>query len=85
MQEALTNAVRHTRSGRIRVRVGPAADLVRIEVVNEGVGFVVPVAGRGLVGMRKRARLEGGSFDAGPVGGGFRVLATLPARPDGIT
>ncbi len=84
VQEALTNAVRHTRSGRIRVRITPAADLVRIEVFNEGVGFAAPVAGRGLVGMRERARLEGGSFDAGPVGGGFRVLATLPARLDGV-
>ncbi|WP_261569533.1 sensor histidine kinase [Frankia gtarii] len=82
VQEALTNAVRHTRSGRIRARVTSVADLVRIEVFNEGVGFAAPVAGRGLVGMRERARLEGGSFDAGPVDGGFRVLATLPARPD---
>ncbi|WP_261557889.1 sensor histidine kinase [Frankia tisae] len=69
---------------RIRVRITPAADLVRIEVFNGGVGFAAPAAGRGLVGMRERARLEGGSFDAGPVGGGFRVLATLPALSDGV-
>ncbi|EIV93145.1 sensor histidine kinase [Frankia sp. QA3] len=85
VQEALTNAVRHTCSGRIRVRVTPAGDLARIEVFNEGVGFAAPVAGRGLVGMRERARLEGGSLDAGPVDGGFRVLATLPARPDTVS
>jgi signal transduction histidine kinase len=81
VQEALTNAVRHTGSGRIRVRVGPAENMARIEVFNEGDRFAPPVPGRGLVGMRERARLEGGSFAAGPVDGGFRVLATLPLHP----
>ncbi|CAI7979516.1 Histidine kinase [Frankia sp. Hr75.2] len=81
VREALTNAVRHTDTGRIRVRVSRVADQIRVEVFNEGAGFASPVPGRGLIGMRERARLEGGSFEAGPVEGGFRVLATLPTHP----
>ncbi|WP_344647271.1 sensor histidine kinase [Cryptosporangium japonicum] len=79
VQEALTNAVRHTASGRIRVSVTPDGDRVRVLVFNEAGGLVPAPPGRGLVGMRERARLEGGTLDAGPVEGGFRVLATLRA------
>lgn len=81
VREALTNAVRHTHTGRIRVQVSRVADQIRAEVFNEGTGFASPVPGRGLIGMRERARLEGGSLEAGLVEGGFRVLATLPAHP----
>jgi signal transduction histidine kinase len=43
-------------------------------------------AGQGLVGMRERAALLGGTFDASPApGGGFRVSATLPAtKKEGV-
>jgi signal transduction histidine kinase len=37
-------------------------------------------AGHGIVGMRERALLLGGSLDAGPADGGFRVRALLPYR-----
>ena len=79
VQEALTNAVRHTSAGRIQVEVSQVADQVLLEVVNEGNGFRDPVPGRGLVNMHERARLEGGALEAGPVEGGFRVRAVLPA------
>ncbi len=40
--------------------------------------------GRGLLGMRERAELLGGTLDAGPVpGGGFRVAARIPIRSMG--
>jgi signal transduction histidine kinase len=80
IQEALTNAVRHTSAGRIRVEVTRLGDEVQADVVNEGDGFDRPVPGRGLVNMRERARLEGGELQAGPVEGGFRVRAVLPVR-----
>jgi signal transduction histidine kinase len=79
VQEALTNAVRHSSAGRISVEVSQIADQVVVEVVNEGNGFRDSAPGRGLVNMRERARLEGGVLEAGPVQGGFRVHATLPA------
>jgi signal transduction histidine kinase len=79
VQEALTNAVRHTAAGRIRVEVAQVADRVHLDVTNEAPGLPDPVPGRGLVNMRERARLEGGDLEAGPVEGGFRVHAVLPA------
>ncbi|WP_447003842.1 sensor histidine kinase [Saccharothrix isguenensis] len=81
VQEAVTNALRHTSSGRIDVDLAVAGGSVVVEVVNEAHGLAVPTPGRGLVNMRERARLEGGSFEAGPFEGGFRVRATLPVRP----
>jgi signal transduction histidine kinase len=81
VQEALTNAVRHTSTGRIRVDVSQAVDKIRLDVTNEGRQFPNPVPGRGLINMRERARLEGGQLEVGPVADGFRVQAVLPLAP----
>ena len=81
VQEALTNAVKHTPAGQIHVRVERAGPVVRLEVVNEGDPPLTAVPGHGLVNMRERARLEGGELEAGPVEGGFRVRASLPVTP----
>ena len=81
VQEALTNAVRHTSAGLIGVEVSRDGDRVVAEVRNEGAGCDEPVPGRGLVNMRERARLEGGALEAGPVESGFRVRAVLPTGP----
>jgi signal transduction histidine kinase len=95
VQEALTNAVRHSagRSAIVQLRYGPA-DL-EIEVADDGTSATPALdhgdgsaaasspanqTGNGLRGMAERARALGGSLDAGPrPGGGFRVLARLPA------
>jgi signal transduction histidine kinase len=62
----------------VTVRYGDEA--VAVEVVDDGVGSITPVtAGHGLLGMRERAGLYGGDFDAGAVpGGGYRVRARIP-------
>jgi signal transduction histidine kinase len=78
VQEALTNAVRHTAGGPIRVEVARQGGDVLLEVTNECDRLPEPVPGHGLVNMRERARLEGGVLEAGPVDGGFRVRAVLP-------
>jgi signal transduction histidine kinase len=78
VQEALTNAVKHTAAGPIRVDVVRDGADVLLEVTNECDGLPEPVPGHGLVNMRERARLEGGVLEAGPVDGGFRVRAVLP-------
>jgi signal transduction histidine kinase len=86
VQEALTNVLRHAGPGTpTEVRVGSGTDrrgaaLVRIEVLDRGPGIAVATGtGHGIVGMRERAALLGGSFFAGRrPGGGFRVLAELP-------
>ncbi|WP_228639441.1 histidine kinase [Microtetraspora sp. AC03309] len=46
-------------------------------------GTVAPRAGRGLAGMRERADLLGGEFEAGPADGGWRVHASLPLPAEG--
>jgi signal transduction histidine kinase len=78
VQEALTNAVRHTPSGQIRVELLRSGSQVLLEVLNECDPLVDPIPGHGLVNMRERARLEGGDLEAAPVDGGFRVRAVLP-------
>ncbi len=80
VQEALTNALRHAPGSRVSVRVQYGRDLV-LEVVDEGAknGHAAPPgSGHGLVGMRERAALYGGSLEAGPRDGGFAVRAVLP-------
>jgi signal transduction histidine kinase len=82
VQEALTNAVRHSGAGRVDVVVGYAASAVTIVVRDDGRGFeqVDAGPGHGLAGMRERAELLGGTLTAGTLaaGQGFEVRATLP-------
>ncbi|MEU3312392.1 histidine kinase [Streptomyces sp. NPDC006662] len=86
VQEALANVVRHAPGARTRVSVTHSAEdgEVLVLVVNGPAGDAVVAlegagTGHGLVGMRERVRLTGGTLDAGPLPeGGFRVAARLP-------
>jgi signal transduction histidine kinase len=82
VQEALTNTLRHAHATRAEVTVRYAADAVAIEVTDDGAGGAPdPEAGggHGLVGMRERAALVGGTIEIGaPPQGGFRIRAELP-------
>jgi signal transduction histidine kinase len=81
VQEALTNVLRHADTGRAQVSVcGLERELV-VEVTDAGAGVSVVEGGRGVAGMRSRARALGGDLQAGPrQGGGFRVYARLPVE-----
>lgn len=81
VQEALTNVLKHAGPGATaQLRIEQVGDALEVEVLDTGGGAIqLDGSGRGLVGMRERALLLGGSFDAGPrLGGGFRVVAHLP-------
>ena len=79
VQEALTNTRRHARAGRACVRLDYSPAQLRIEVTDDGRGRTGAHEGHGLIGMRERAALYGGTLDVGPAaGGGFRVTAVLP-------
>lgn len=80
VQEALTNVVRHAAPARCRVRVEVTGQDVRIEVANDGPRQDEPSGtGHGLIGMRERVAMYGGTFGAGPrPDGGFLVSAILP-------
>ena len=81
VQEALTNTLRHARATRAEVTLRYGADELEVDVRDDGRLGVVEDGhgGHGLVGMRERAALLGGTLEAGPQArGGYRVHARLP-------
>jgi signal transduction histidine kinase len=85
VQEALTNVLKHAGPASATVTVGYEPDAVRLEVVDDGRGVNgrSSGSGHGLVGMRERVAVYGGTLETGPrTGGGFRVAARLPYGVD---
>jgi signal transduction histidine kinase len=85
VQEALTNVLKHAGPGaRTEVRLDADDHQLAIEVADNGRGgTILPGSGHGIVGMRERALLLGGSLHVGPrPGGGFQVVASLPIRDE---
>lgn len=86
VQESLANAARHAPGASVSVTLDRIGDMVHLAIANtaatqepEG---VETGGGHGITGMTERARAVGGQLSAGEVdGGGFRVTAILPARP----
>ena len=81
VQEALTNAVKHAGPhASADVLLSYSGSVMEVEVVDDGCGMTTPAPdGHGLIGMRERAAMFGGTFTAGTrASGGFRVLARLP-------
>ncbi|SDM49772.1 Histidine kinase [Nonomuraea jiangxiensis] len=76
VREALTNALRHGRGGPVTLDIAVGADLV-LTVENATAG-ASGGPGRGLTGMRMRARLAGGTCTWEEAGGTWRVQARLP-------
>ncbi|MGW0891324.1 sensor histidine kinase [Saccharopolyspora sp. NPDC002578] len=83
VQEALTNVHKHAPGTSVEVHVEYGPDRVRLAVRNtrpESTGELAGHgAGAGLLGLRQRVELVGGTFHSGPTGdGGFEVSAILP-------
>ncbi|MCH7229559.1 sensor histidine kinase [Glycomyces sp. L485] len=84
VQEALTNAVRHSDGDRVEVRIARDDGELDIEVADNGhVTAFEP--GRGITGMRERVDSVGGSLVVGPGRHGFSVRARLPAAAESRT
>lgn len=81
LQEALTNSARHG-DGEADVEVAFEPERLRLTITNpvrrHATARVNGGGGHGLTGMRERASLLGGQFEAGRVDGTFRVDATIP-------
>jgi signal transduction histidine kinase len=83
VQEALTNTLRHAPASAVEVLVRVDDAEVTVRVRDDGRGATTGRGGgHGLIGMRERASLLGGSLRAGPRtdAAGFEVVAHLPVR-----
>ncbi|MEU5577209.1 histidine kinase [Streptomyces huasconensis] len=92
VQESLTNALKHASPGRVTVTLTQEPRALRVRVTSpydDPAGPRAPGSGAGLVGMRERTELLGGTFESGPEtspqseGGGkvWTVSVTLPVDP----
>jgi len=80
-QEALTNVVKHADADQARVRIIEANGWIEVTVSDDGQGFdsTAHSEGFGLLGMRERVELAGGSFEVHSDPAGTTVCARLPA------
>jgi signal transduction histidine kinase len=84
-QEALTNVVRHAQAGEVSIVATARGGSVQLVVEDDGVGFdpaaLAPAEQIGLLGMRERVELLGGSFriESAP-GAGCSVHARIPLQ-----
>ena len=86
VQEALTNALKHAAPGPVRVRLARTGGAVEVRVTSPlpdpGRAPAAPGSGTGLIGMRERTTLLGGTLHAGPDGTDWVVRARLPTPPE---
>ena len=80
VQECLTNVLKHASARRVEVTLRCQGRFVDIDVTDDGTSAMPSVpSGFGLLGMRERVTVYGGTVQAGPrPGGGYRVHARLP-------
>jgi len=85
IQEALTNTLKHAGKAKAVVTIRYKSNSVELQIIDNGKGLKQleqqEIRGKGIMGMRERASLHGGSFESGNVpGGGFFVRAVLPVN-----
>jgi two-component system sensor histidine kinase UhpB len=97
VQEAVTNAMRHSNGERIRIELSAADNVLTIEITDDGVGLPrdwLKKGHFGVIGMQERAQALGGSVEllaaqsanpAGPAGRGLMVRARIPIEPQAST
>jgi signal transduction histidine kinase len=82
-QEALTNVARHSGASRVDVLLRVEEGALLLSVEDDGRGFgperLEESKGLGVIGMRERASLIGGTLSIGPgAGGGIRIGLRIP-------
>ncbi|NEC52205.1 sensor histidine kinase [Actinospica acidiphila] len=89
VQEALSNVLRHAPGATAHVTLAYGPHALRVQVVNTAPTREAPPsagARHGLLGMRERAVMLGGTLTAGPWSGrGFRIEARLPVPAPSVT
>jgi signal transduction histidine kinase len=84
VQEGLTNVLKHAGPATACVRVTATPGVLNLEITDDGRGVNARATsgGHGLLGMRERVAVYGGTLETGPrTGGGFRVAAQIPYGP----
>jgi two-component system, NarL family, sensor histidine kinase UhpB len=86
VQEALTNIARHANASEVRIQIRHSRGTLLLTVQDNGVGFAEASMYRdgahGLMGIRERAYMLGGTLEIGNArGGGGRIAVRLPLRP----
>ncbi|WLQ43373.1 sensor histidine kinase [Streptomyces laculatispora] len=89
-REAVTNVLRHSAATACAFVIDGTSDRVRLTVTDDGRNPAAPptpgIGGTGLKGLSERLAAAGGSLEAGPgPGGGFVVMAELPADASGTS
>ncbi|MQL51493.1 PAS domain-containing protein [Desulfofundulus thermobenzoicus] len=84
VQEALTNVARHSPATEVDIHFHEREDTLQIEIMdNGGMQEKAPTPGKGLWGMKERARFMGGDLFYGFMEGGFCVTLTVPLTGKG--
>jgi PAS domain S-box-containing protein len=79
--EAVVNAVKHAEADHVEIALARTSDVLRLTVMDDGVGGAAVDAGTGLQGLRDRADAVGGRLTLeSPVGGPTVISAELPVR-----
>ncbi|MBI2860748.1 MAG: PAS domain S-box protein [Chloroflexi bacterium] len=92
-QESLRNVEKHARASRVSVVLTCSPDSTKLEMVDNGIGFDIPVAPRhsvdnkqlGLISMQERARLLGGDLDIRSRPGNTSVTCLIPMDTSAAT
>jgi len=78
-QEALANVARHAQAGRVEVSILKLSSAVRMQIKDDGKGLDVPRQHLGMLGMRERVEMIGGTFTVkSALGAGTTVTAEIP-------
>jgi signal transduction histidine kinase len=85
-QESLTNARKHAPGAPIEVSLTCGESTIELTVTNQAAtepttALASSGGGYGLAGLKERAELAGGTFEAGPCDAGWRVRLRIPAQP----
>jgi two-component system, NarL family, sensor histidine kinase DesK len=83
-REGVTNVIRHSRARRCEITVRRTDGFAELEVRDDGIGVANGAdEGSGLRGLGERMSEAGGTLEAGPTNGGFRLIARVPIATQG--
>ena len=82
VQEAIQNAIKHAQAKNIQINLSKTPEIVRVDVIDDGIGFnnSLHTDGLGMRNMKHRTKLLGGSITWNSIGNGTSVKIELPFK-----